>query len=412
MVPGPTPTPPEVTAAAVLPVEDERTAAYAQVFTRVLDNLRRALFTRNDVLLSASSMTGAFEGAMQNLFSPGDRVLVAVNGAFGARWAEMAARFGLRVTEVRHEWGRPLDLERIAEAARTPGLVAAIAVHCETSTAVVNDMRGFAAAVAPLVTVVDSASGVGACELRTDDWGLDVVVGGCQKALMTPPGLAFTSVGPRAWQLHASARLPRYYFDWDEARDAVRADIPRTPWTPAVSLINQLDVALRLMHEEGMTEVFARHVRLGRLARAGVTGLGLELFSPDDDRHASVTAARLPDGVDGGALVDHLLERYGIQLTGAQGPLAGRVLRIGHCGYVDEFDVLTALSALELGLADLGHRVPPGSAVQAALRARAADETPAPAHPVATVPAARTAPAAEAAATVPAGRPLTVTEAS
>jgi len=371
MVPGPTPTPPEVTAAAVLPVEDERTTAYARVFTRVVDNLRRALFTDNDVLLSASSMTGAFEGAIQNLLSPGDGVLIAVNGAFGARWVELAERFGLRVTEVRHAWGEPLDLDRIADAARTPGLVAAIAVHCETSTAMVNDIRGFTAAVGALVTVVDSASGVGACELRTDDWQVDVVVGGCQKALMTPPGLAFTSISPRAWQLHETARLPRFYFDWDEARDALRADIPRTPWTPAVSLINQFDVALRMLHEEGMAAVFARHVELGRLARAGVLGLGLELFSPDEDRHASVTAARLPDDVDGNELVDHLLDRYGIQLTGAQGPLAGRVLRIGHCGYIDEFDVLTALSALELGLADLGHHVPPGSAVTAALRARA-----------------------------------------
>jgi aspartate aminotransferase-like enzyme len=385
MVPGPTPTPPEVTAAAVRPVEDERTAAYARVFTRVVDNLRRTLFTANDVLLSAASMTGAFEGAMQNLFSPGDRVLVAVNGAFGARWVDMATRFGLRVTEVRHEWGQPLDLERIAGAARTPGLAAAIAVHCETSTAVVNDIRGFTAAVAPLVTVVDSASGAGACELRTDDWHVDVVVGGCQKALMTPPGLAFTSISPRAWRLHETARLPRFYFDWDEARDALRADIPRTPWTPAISLINQLDVALRLLHEEGMEAVFARHVQLGRLARAGVLGLGLDLFSPDDDRHAAVTAARLPDGVDGHALVDHLLDRYGIQLTGAQGPLAGHVLRIGHCGYVDEFDVLTALSALELGLADFGHHVRPGSAVAAALHARAVGHPPAGARTTAPV---------------------------
>ncbi|MEV6948866.1 alanine--glyoxylate aminotransferase family protein [Streptomyces sp. NPDC051172] len=386
MVPGPTPTPPEVTAAAVLPVEDERTASYARVFTRVVDNLRRALFTRNDVLLFTSSMTGAFEGALQNLLSPGDGVLVASNGAFGERWSDMAVRFGLKVTEVRHDWGRPLDLERIAAAARTPGLVAAIAVHCETSTGMVNDIEGFAAATAPLVSVVDSASGVGACELRTDAWGVDVVVGGCQKALMTPPGLSFASIGPRAWQLHERARLPRYYFDWDEAREALRADVPRTPWTPAITLINQLDVALRQLHEEGMEAVFARHAELGRLARAGVGGLGLELFSPDEDRHASVTAARLPHGIDGGALVDHLLEHYGIQLTGAQGPLAGEVLRIGHCGHIDVFDVLTALSALELGLADFGHRVEPGSAVAAALRAHAAHHEPATVRTLITTP--------------------------
>ncbi|HET6858701.1 MAG TPA: alanine--glyoxylate aminotransferase family protein [Streptomyces sp.] len=372
MVPGPTPTPPQVTAAAVLPVEDERTAAYAQVFTRVTENLKRALFTGNDLLLFTSSMTGAFEGVMQNLFSPGDGVLVVNNGAFGARWVDMATRFGLRVTEVHHDWGSPLDLERIAAAARTPGLVAAIAVHCETSTGMVNDIEGFATATASLVSIVDSASGVGACALRTDEWGVDVVVGGCQKALMTPPGLSFASISPRAWALHAQAALPRYYFDWDEARDALHAEVPRTPWTPAITLISQLDIALQQMHEEGMEAVFERHILLGRVARAGVHGLGLSLFSPDEDRHASVTAAELPAGIDGGALVDHILERYGVQLTGAQGRLAGRVLRIGHCGYIDVFDVLTALAAFEMGLADLGHPVVPGSATSAALRALAA----------------------------------------
>ncbi|WP_394437398.1 pyridoxal-phosphate-dependent aminotransferase family protein [Streptomyces sp. SGAir0957] len=368
MVPGPTPTPPEVTAAAVLPVEDERTHAYAEVFTRVVDNLRRTLRTRNDVLLVASSMTGAFEGALQNLFAPGDGVLVVTNGAFGERWSQMAAAFGLRVTEVRHDWGEPLDLDRIREAARTPGLKAAIAVHCETSTAMVNDIRGFAAASAPLLTVVDSASGVGASDLRTDDWGIDVVVGGCQKALMTPPGLAFTSISERAWEQHRTARLPRFYFDWDETLAALRADVPRTPWTPAISLISQLDVALRQLHDEGLDNVLERHVRLGRMARAGVRGLGLRLFSPDEDRHSAVTAAELPPGVDASALVDRLLDRYAIQLAGAQPPLDGRVLRIGHCGYVDEFDVLTALSAVELGLAESGWTVRPGSGVTAALQ--------------------------------------------
>jgi len=367
MVPGPTPTPPEVAAAALLPVEDERTQAFAEVFSRVLDNLRRTLRTRNDVLLFTSSMTGAFEGALQNLFAPGDAVLVASNGAFGERWSQMAAGLGLEVTEVRHAWGEPLDMARISAAAAAPGLRAAIAVHCETSTAMVNDIRGFVSACAPLLTVVDSASGVGACELRTDDWGIDVVVGGCQKALMTPPGLAFASISERAWEQHERAGLPRFYFDWDETREALRVEIPRTPWTPAISLISQLDVALRQIHAEGLDNVLARHVRLGRIARAGVRGLGLRLFSPDEDRHSAVTAAEMPPGVDATALVDRLLDRYALQLAGAQAPLNGRVLRIGHCGFMDEFDVLTALSAIELGLADFGHPVLPGSGVTSAL---------------------------------------------
>jgi aspartate aminotransferase-like enzyme len=368
-VPGPTPLPPEVSAAATLPIEDERTERYSAVFLRVLDGLARALGTANEVLLFTSSMTGAFEGTVQNLFSPGDRVLVVNNGAFGARWVEMTRTYGLDVVEVAGEWGRPVDMRRVAETVdTTPGLVAALAVHCETSTAVVNDMRAFGEATRDVVSVVDSASGVGACELRADDWDLDVVVAGCQKALMTPPGLAFVSLSPRAWLLHRRAALPRFYFDWDKAREALRSAVPGTPWTPAISLISQLDVALRRLHEEGMDEVVERHVRLGRMARAGVRGMGLDLYSPDDDRCAAVTAVRLPDGVDSRLLVDHLLDEYGVQLADGAGPIAGRVVRIGHCGYVDTFDVITTLSALGLALQDLGHPLDVADGVAAALR--------------------------------------------
>ncbi|HZM82020.1 MAG TPA: alanine--glyoxylate aminotransferase family protein [Candidatus Limnocylindrales bacterium] len=368
MVPGPTPIPPEVAAAATLPIEDERTVEYAAVFTRTINGLQRALLTDNELLLFTSSMTGAFEGTIQNLFSPGDRVLIVNNGAFGQRWVELARAFGLAVLEVADDWGAPVDMSRVAYAVDTnPDLVAAIAVHCETSTGVVNDIRAFGAATGSLVSLVDSASGAGACELRTDEWGIDVVVAGCQKALMTPPGLAFASISQRAWRLHERAGLPRFYFDWDAARDALRAEVPRTPWTPAISLISQLDLALQRLHGEGMDNVFRRHVELGRIARAGVLGMGLGLLSPADDRNASVTAAVLPPDVDGQQLVDHLLARYRIQVAGGQGPLSGRVIRIGHCGHIDAFDVLTALNAVELGLRDFGQPVLPGAAATAAL---------------------------------------------
>ncbi|MDI1460726.1 alanine--glyoxylate aminotransferase family protein [Catellatospora sp. KI3] len=372
-VPGPTPLPPEVVAAATIPMEDERTHSYAAVFNRVLDNLKRTLLTRNDLLLFASSMTGAFEGAVQNLFSPGDRVLVVNNGAFGQRWVELATTFGLDVVEVAEQWGRPVDMRRVAEAvAAHPDLVAAIAVHCETSTATVNDMRAFGQATRGIVSVVDTASGVGACELRTDEWGLDVVVAGCQKALMTPPGLAFASISPRAWALHERAALPRYYFDWDRTRDALRADIARTPWTPAVSLINQLDVALRRLHHEGIENVFVRHVQLGRMVRAGVLGMGLELLSADDDRNAAVTAVTLPAAIDARVLVDHLLDQYGVQIVDSGGPLAARVVRLGHCGYVDLLDAVALLSAFGLALRDLGCAADVGGGVAAALAVAAA----------------------------------------
>lgn len=382
MVPGPTPLPPEVTAAAIRPMEDERTQEYAAQFTRVIDNLRAVLCTRNDVLLFASSMTGAFEGAVHNLFSRGDRVLIANNGAFSQRWVDLCRGCELEVVEVRQTWGEPLD-PRLVEAAlaATPGVAGAIAVHCETSTGVVNDIAGFAAAARGVVTLVDSAAGLGACELRTDDWGVDVVVSGGQKALMTPPGLAFASISNRAWAQHQQAGLARYYFDWDHTRDALRSSIPRTPWTPAISLINQLDVALQLLHAEGLEQVLARHVALGRITRAGARGMGLDLFSPDEDRHASVTAVRMPDGVDSDELVDRLVARHGIQLTGGTGPLAGKIVRFGHCGWIDAFDVLTALAGMELALIDFGHPVVPGGGVAAALRVFAEQASPVPATP-------------------------------
>jgi aspartate aminotransferase-like enzyme len=374
-VPGPTPLPPEVIAAGTMPIEDERTHRYAAVFTRVIDGLKQALLTRNEVLLFTSSMTGAFEGTVQNLFSPGDRVLVVNNGAFGRRWVELATTFGLDVVEVSAEWGSPVDMRQVAEAvSANPDLTAAIAVHCETSTAVVNDMRGFGEATRSIVSIVDSASGVGACELRTDDWGLDVVVAGCQKALMTPPGLAFASVSPRAWHLHERATMPRYYFDWDRTREALHADIPRTPWTPGITLISQLDAALRLLHAEGIENVFARHVHLGRMVRAGALGMGLGLLSPDDDRNAAVTAVTLPPGIVASDLVDHLLERYGVQVADSGGPLEGRVVRIGHCGYVDTLEVMAILSAVELALHDLGHPIDVGRGVAAALGVAAAHQ--------------------------------------
>ncbi|MEV0388563.1 alanine--glyoxylate aminotransferase family protein [Nonomuraea sp. NPDC050643] len=369
MVPGPTPLPPEVSAAACLPIEDERTHDFAGLFTRMVDNLRRVLRTRNQVLVFTSSMTGAFEGAVQNLFSPGERVLVAENGAFGRRWVDMCRAFGLDVVEHSAGWGDDLDIARVAETlAADPAITAAICVHCETSTGVVNDVEAFAAAASGVLTVVDSASGVGACELRTDEWGVDVVVGGGQKALMTPPGLAFASVSPRAWRRHAEARLPRFYFDWTQTRQAYDSDIPRTPWTPAISLLVQFDQALRLLLEEGLDEALRRHVLLGRVARAGLQGMGLELLAPARDRNATVTTALMPAGIDSEEVVRRVRQDYGVQIVGGGGPLAGRVVRVGHCGYVDTLDVLATIAALELTLHTMGAPVRPGAGAAGAVQ--------------------------------------------
>lgn len=372
MVPGPTPLPPAVVAAAVQPLEDERTPQYSRVFLRVVDRLRQVLRTRNDVLVTTSSMTGAFEGALVNLLSPGDHVLVATNGAFGERWVAMARAHGYRVTEVPAPWGRPVDMAEVARVVdRCPDLALAVCVHCETSTTVVNDLEAFAAACGDVLTLVDSASGVGACDVRTDDWGLDVVVAGGQKALMTPPGVAFTSISRRAWDRHRRATSPRFYFDWDAAADAMAADVPRTPWTPAISLLSQLDRALGgLLEEEGLDEALARHRLLGRMTRAAVRASGLGLVT-DRDVDAAATAAVLPPSVDRDTVVAAMAADHGVQVVGAPGAWGARIVRLGHCGWIDPLDVVTTVAALELALADAGMDVELGAGVAAALRVRA-----------------------------------------
>ncbi|QYJ17037.1 Serine-pyruvate aminotransferase [Rubrobacter xylanophilus DSM 9941] len=369
MSPGPTPIPPEVSAAGALPIIHHRTPEFGEVFTRVNENLKRVFLTENDIFTYAASGTGSFEGALQNLFSPGDRVLVVNNGNFGGRWVKMSRAFGLEVTELTYEWGQKADNDEVAEAlAADPQIKGAICVLSETSTGTVNDIRGFAKATENVLTIVDAVSGLGACELRTDEWGVDVVVAGSQKALMTPPGLGFVSVSERAWRAHEEARLPRYYFDWTAARKAYRKDPPQTPWTPAVSVIIQLDLALQQILEEGLENVLERHVLLGRAARAGVKGMGLRLFGPDEDMNTAVTAAWVPEGIDGKQLVRMVFREHGIQVAGGQGPMEGRIFRIGHCGYFDAYDIIATVAALELALESLGHPVELGRGVGAAQR--------------------------------------------
>lgn len=369
MSPGPTPVPPEVSAAGALPVIHHRTPEFGEVFTRVNENLKRVFLTENDVFTYAASGTGAFEGAIQNLFTPGDKVLVVNSGNFGNRWVKMSQAFGLEVTEIKYGWGVKADNDEVAQAlADDPEIKAAMCVLSETSTGTVNDIEGFAKATENVISVVDAVSGLGACELRTDDWGVDVVVAGSQKALMTPPGLGFVSVSDRAWKAHEESRMPRFYFDWTAAKKAYEKDPAQTAWTPAVSLIVQLDLALRQIIDEGVENVFERHVLLGRAARAGIKGMGLQLFGPDEDLNSAVTAAWVPEGVDGKQLVRLMFREHGIQVAGGQGDMAGKIWRIGHCGYFDSYDIIATIAAAELALESLDHPVELGKGVGAAQR--------------------------------------------
>jgi serine---pyruvate transaminase len=369
MSPGPTPIPPEVSAAGALPIIHHRTPEFGEVFTRVNENLKKVFLTDNDVFTCAASGTGAFEGAIQNLFSPGDKVLAVNNGNFGNRWVKMGRAFGLRVIELVYDWGAKADNQEVAQAlADDPEIKAAICVLSETSTGTVNDIEGFARATKNVISIVDAVSGLGACPLRTDEWGVDVVVAGSQKALMTPPGLGFVSVSERAMRAHEASTMPRYYFDWTAAKKAYAKEPAQTAWTPAVSLIIQLDIALQQLLEEGVENVFERHVLLGRAARAGVKGMGLNLFGPDEDLNSAVTAAWVPEGVDGKQFVKMLFREHGIQVAGGQGEMTGKIFRIGHCGYFDAYDIIATIAAAELALESLGHPVELGKGVGAAQR--------------------------------------------
>jgi len=369
MSPGPTPIPPEVSAAGALPIIHHRTPEFGEIFTRVNENLKRVFLTENDIFTYAASGTGAFEGAIQNLFSPGDRILVVNSGNFGGRWVKMGRAFGLEVTELKYDWGQKADNDEVAEAlANDQEIKAAICVLSETSTGTVNDIEGFAKAAENVVSIVDAVSGLGACELRTDEWGVDVVVAGSQKALMSPPGLGFVSVSERAWRMHEESTMPRYYFDFTAAKKAYEKDPPQTAWTPAVSVIIQLDIALQQILSEGIENVFERHILLGRAAREGVKGMGLNLFGPDEDLNSAVTAAYAPEGVDGKELVRLMFREHGIQVAGGQGEMSGKIFRIGHCGYFDAYDIIATIAAAELSLESLDFPVELGRGVGAAQR--------------------------------------------
>jgi aspartate aminotransferase-like enzyme len=369
MTPGPTPAPPEVLAAMAQPVIHHRGPDYKKLYAECLARLREVFRTDQEVLLLGASGTGAMESAVANLSSPGEPVLVVSAGYFGERWAKLAHAYGAEVDHLRYEWGEIPSPDDVGARLRERAATAVFLTHSETSTGVVADLQPLAAAAheAGALSVVDAISSLGAVPLDTDSWGIDVVAAGAQKALMTPPGLAMVSASEAAWQKSATATSPSFYFDWEITRKG--QSTLDAPVTPPVSLVAGLNVALGLILDQGLDAAFERHVRLGRACREGVKAMGLELFSPDDDSSAVVTAVRAPDSIDSDELVLLLRDRHGVTLAPGQGELKGRVFRIGHIGYYDVFDITTALAAVELALVELGADVERGVAVTRALEA-------------------------------------------
>ena len=365
--PGPTPVPPQVLAAMAQPIVHHRGSDFRAVYRRCLDRLREVFRTDTEPLLFTCSGTGGLESAIANLTSPGTPVLSVSAGQFGERWSEIARGHGCDVDDLRYEWGETPSPDDVAARLRERPAKLVLVTHSETSTGVVADVQALAAAAKEggALVAVDAISSLGAVPLETDAWALDVVVTGSQKALMTPPGLAAVAVSEAAW--NALAEAPRFYFDWIRTRDA-QAKLDAA-FTPAVSLVVGLDVALGLLLEEGLETAFERHARLGRACREGVKALGLELFSPDEERSAIVTTVLTPPGIDSDELRQSLRDRYGITLAPGQGALKGRAIRIGHIGWYDVFDITTALAALELALVEAGADVERGVAVTRALEA-------------------------------------------
>jgi aspartate aminotransferase-like enzyme len=310
------------------------------------------------------------ESAVANLCSPGSRVVVVSAGSFGERWIAIAERYGCEVSLVDYAWGEvPAPDDLAARLAEIGGARAVFLTQSETSTGVVADVQALAAAARPsgAHVVVDAVSSLGAVPLEMDAWGIDVACSGSQKALMTPPGLGLAAVSDAVWEAEGRSSSPRFYFDWERTRKAQQK--LDAPFTPAISLVVALNVALGLLLERGLEAAFERHVRLGRACREGAKAMGLELFSPDDDSSAVVTAIKAPPGVDAVELVRRLRDQHGVQLAGGQGPLKGKIFRIGHIGYYDVFDIATALAAVELALAELGAGIERGVGVTRALEA-------------------------------------------
>lgn len=369
MAPGPTEVPPDVLAAQAREVPYHRGPRFGSLLADCTSALRRILFTRNDVLLYTGSGTLGMESAIVNICSPGDRILVLNTGNFADRFEEIARTYGVEAKTVTYDWGsnaRAADAERELQADRS--IKAVLCQHSETSTGIVNDVEVIGRAVkdTPALFVVDAISAVGAAPLRVDEWGIDVCIGGSQKALMTPPGICFVSISPDAWVANAEAACPRYYTDWALAKAFLDKDIPETPFTPAVTIVAAFHRALQILEEEGIEASWKRHEMLGRACREGVKALGLDVQTEEAERACVLTAVVAPDGLDGAQIAEHLRSKHGIVVAPGQGKLKGKIFRIGHCGYYSPRDILMGLAALEATLQSLGYPVKGGAATGAA----------------------------------------------
>jgi aspartate aminotransferase-like enzyme len=363
---GPTPVPERVLLAMARPVLYHRAPAFTECLKETQEGLRWLLQTKQLPLLLAGSGTVGMDAAVGNFLRTGDKAVVVRGGKFGERWGKICQAFGIECVFIDVEWGKSVEPKLVAEAIdRNPGVRAVYATASETSTATKHDIEAIAKIVKAkddVILCVDAITAVGVYDMPVDKWGIDVIAVGSQKALMLPPGLAVVSVSEKAWKANERSNLPRFYNDL--LRERKSQEKGETAFTPAVSLVVGLRESLRMLKEETLEGVFNRHDRLAKATRAASGGLGLELFSSAPVN--SVTAMRVPNGVDGSAVVKNMRTKYGITIAGGQDHLKGKIVRIAHIGYFSEFDIITAISGLEMTLSDLGYGLRPGAGVAAA----------------------------------------------
>ena len=366
LTPGPTPLPPQVLEAMSRPIIHHRTPQFQAILKEATEGLKYVFQTKSDVFILASSGTGAMEAAVVNLLSPGDTALAVHGGKFGERWTEICKAYGINAEVLDVEWGKavePAEIEKKLKA--NPKIKAVFTTLCETSTGVVNDIKAIGQIVkdTQAVLVVDAISGLGAIDIKTDEWFCDCVVSGSQKGLMLPPGLGFISLSLKALRLIEVTKSPRYYLDLRKAKKAIEKT--DTPFTPAITLVIALVEALKMMKEDGLENIFKRHNKMADATRAGMKALGLELFAPAAASDV-VTSVKVPQGLDGEKLVKTMRDTYGVTIAGGQDEMKGKIFRIAHMGYIAEFDIITGISCLEKVLAQMGYKFQMGVSVKAA----------------------------------------------
>lgn len=363
--PGPTPIPTEALLAMAVPIDYHRSAEAAELIKDVLAKLKHVFQTEHDVLLLTSSGTGAMEGTITNLLSRSDRVIIIRSGKFGERWGELCTAYGINFEPIDLEWGESVNPQMVADLIeKRPDTKAVLSTLCETSTGALHAIKELAEITRNRSTLlfVDAVSALGADDLQMDNWGVDVVVSCSQKGLMTPPGLAFAALNKQAWETMEHSDLPKFYFDFRKAYEAgLKGSVP---YTPAITFIIALQYALNQICDEGIRNVIARHARLAAATRRAVKAIGLNLLAPNPAN--TLTSIRLPHEIDGKAFVKMMRDKHGITYAGGQDKLSGKIIRIAHLGWMDEHDVIVAISALERGLAEIGYDVSIGAGVAAA----------------------------------------------